>query len=75
MEHKPAMSDDFPACPSCGSKRVARILYGLPDDTPELLSEIKVGKATLGGCCIDDNDPKWKCHDCLLKWGTSPPTP
>ena len=49
-------------CPVCGSKRVVRILYGLP--APEVFDDVEKGKIALGGCCITDNDPYWKCLDC-----------
>lgn len=51
-------------CPSCGSGRIARIFYGLPDFSPELRADLDAGRIALGGCCISDDDPKWQCLEC-----------
>jgi hypothetical protein len=51
-------------CPQCGSAKIADILYGLPIFSPELEKELKDGKIELGGCCISDDDPIWRCVDC-----------
>jgi ribosomal protein L37AE/L43A len=51
-------------CPKCGSKRVARIQYGLPAFTEELERQLAEGKVVLGGCCMTDDDPAWQCADC-----------
>jgi hypothetical protein len=43
-------SDKKPeSCPADGSKKVA---------------QIKDGKIVLGGCCISDDDPSWRCINC-----------
>lgn len=46
-------------CPSCGSARVQRIVYGFPagprpDDADYLL----------GGCVIGEDSPRFGCADC-----------
>jgi len=51
-------------CPSCGGSLIAGILYGLPHFTTRLNSDIAEGKIVLGGCCISDDDPAWRCVDC-----------
>jgi hypothetical protein len=51
-------------CPNCGSKKVARIMWGLPALTPELVRDEKEGRLILGGCCVSDDDPRWQCTDC-----------
>ncbi len=51
-------------CPECGSTRVANILFGMPAFSKEIEEKIHEGKIVLGGCCISDDDPKWKCIDC-----------
>ena len=51
-------------CPQCGSSRIANILYGMPEFSPELDKSLKEGKIALGGCCISNDDPKWKCTEC-----------
>ena len=51
-------------CLECGSKRIAKILYGMPAFSDELERDIKSGKIVLGGCVITDEDPIWQCVDC-----------
>ena len=48
------------ACPNCGSKEVARILYGLPDFSKELEGKLDSGEVVLGGCVIFDDNPTWR---------------
>jgi len=56
-------SQDKPKkCPKCGSRKVVRIIYGLP--TEEAYKEHLAGKIALGGCIISGNDPAWQCLDC-----------
>ena len=57
-------------CPLCHSQRVARILYGLPDFTPELGKTLDEDRVVLGGCCIVGNDPQWHCMTCRHEWGS-----
>ncbi len=54
-------------CPHCGSKKVAKILYGLPAFSKELEKELKEGKTVLGGCVVTDCDPTWQCTDCKTR--------
>ena len=51
-------------CPKCGSGRIASILYGLPAFSEKLEKDLEARKIVLGGCCIIDDDPVWKCTDC-----------
>lgn len=44
-------------CPKCGSLKIARIVYGLVDFTPDLDKELKERKVVLGGCVIEE--AKW----------------
>ena len=53
-------------CPSCGSRSVVRIAYGLPDELGE--EAARRGAITLGGCILVENAPKWHCRDCSHKW-------
>jgi hypothetical protein len=55
--------------PVCGGRRVASILYGLTDFTPELERELDEGRVVLGGCCVFGDDPEWRCGDCGRRWG------
>jgi hypothetical protein len=52
-------------CPNCGSLKIARIVYGLVDLTPELEKDLKEGKVALGGCVI--GEAKWECVGCGIK--------
>lgn len=51
-------------CPSCGSDKIAGILYGFPEYSPELESDLQEGRVVLGGCCVSDDDPEWGCTNC-----------
>lgn len=52
-------------CPDCGSIRIARILYGLPDfSSEELKKTLQDGRIVLGGCIVTPDSPRWRCKDC-----------
>ncbi len=63
LEERPA------ECPECGSERVARILYGLPDLSEELERQLDGGEVVLGGCMVSGDDPSWRCVECRHEWG------
>lgn len=50
-------------CPFCGSAAVKPYLYGMP--TAEAAYS---GKYIIGGCCIEEGQPKWGCEDCGAKF-------
>lgn len=54
-------------CPSCNNKNVAVILWGYPLETAELTTALHENKIILGGCCISENDPVWRCTDCYTQ--------
>ena len=56
-------------CPKCGSKNIAKYMYGLPVFSDELLKEIDNGKIKLGGCVIMEDAPKYHCNDCEEDFG------
>lgn len=56
-------------CPVCGSRNVAKYLWGDPYYTEKLQEEINSGKVVLGGCCILGCTPKYKCNDCKSDFG------
>ena len=60
-----------PRCPSCSSKKVAEIFFGLPSDIDALQPRLTSGEVILGGCSIPSKPPKWHCHDCENEWGES----
>ena len=57
------------SCPSCGSKDIAMILYGLPGMTEELEKAIANKEVALGGCLVHDEAPQWVCNACSHKFG------
>ena len=52
------------SCQACGSPRIARILYGLPDFSKDLDDALAEGTVTLGGCLVTGDDPEWECLAC-----------
>ncbi len=57
------------SCPKCGSRKVAKILYGMPVFNDELEQALKAGRIVLGGCCVSDDDPIWACVECQHNFG------
>jgi hypothetical protein len=53
-------------CPSCNSEHVIPIVYGYPG--ADLAEQAEKGLVELGGCCVDDNNPNWKCKVCAKEW-------
>ena len=62
MKYKSVKKPD--KCPNCGSDKIASILYGLPFFSRSLEQEIRDHKIVLGGCCVSNDSPTWKCIDC-----------
>ncbi|MBT3193249.1 MAG: hypothetical protein HN341_11905 [Verrucomicrobia bacterium] len=56
-------------CPRCGAESIADIMYGMPDNTPELQEALKKGELSLGGCCVSDDSPRWECNEWGKTWG------
>ena len=56
-------------CPRCGSKDVARILYGLLHDSPELDQKLAKKAVHRGGCCSCSRSPGWYCNSCMYPFG------
>ena len=56
-------------CPSCGASRVAEILYGLPVADDDLERDLEANRVVLGGCCVSENMPAWRCTECEHEWG------
>ncbi len=58
-------------CPKCRSDEIKAIVYGLPlenIDEPgkDLFGAAKKGYIELGGCCIEENSPEFRCKSCGL---------
>ena len=54
-------------CPNCGSKRIARLLYGPSHFYPELRDEIETGRVLLKACCLKGPLPVWECGFCGMQ--------
>lgn len=52
----------YVVCPACGNDRLLPILYGNPSSIAGDLAE--AGKIELGGCCVFEDCPQWKCQKC-----------
>ena len=55
-------------CPSCSSKDVAKILYGMPALTERLHRNMEEKRIVLGGCCVVDGQPEWYGNECEYEW-------
>jgi SAM-dependent methyltransferase len=58
-----------PPCPRCQSQQVAKILYGNPPLTREILAGLEAGKIISGGCMLHGGAPQWHCHQCQHSFG------
>jgi hypothetical protein len=54
------------SCPECDSENVAGIVYGYPSE--EMFDQSERGDIVLGGCCVTEDDPEWRCKDCENEW-------
>ena len=59
-------------CPRCGSKKTARILYGLPDYDEKLKKDEEAGKVIIAGCCKPEIASSYHCYSCKKEFGTPP---
>lgn len=53
-------------CPRCGGAELVPIVYGLP--SPELGERARRGEVALGGCCVGDSSPEFRCTLCDHEW-------
>ena len=53
-------------CPYCGSRDIAKIIYGYPVMSEEMEEEIAQGKIVLGGCLL--REEKYYCNSCDRKF-------
>ncbi|MHB1908010.1 MAG: hypothetical protein ACYCQJ_03950 [Nitrososphaerales archaeon] len=59
--------DNPPPCPSCQSSSAVPILYGYPSREARIAANL--GKASLGGCVISSDLPRWVCRQCGNRFG------
>jgi len=57
------------SCPECGSGKVIPIIYGMPFENVEkpgkdLYGAAEKGYVELGGCCVDESSPNFRCKGC-----------
>ena len=62
------MKNKSKQCPDCGSDNIMPIVYGLIDD-PEAIKQIENREFATGGCCVEEDSPKWQCRDCNKEFG------
>jgi len=53
-------------CPACHTKEGVGIVYGYPSEAA--LKAWQNKEIELGGCIINDDDPKFKCLKCGHLW-------
>jgi hypothetical protein len=63
--YESAMKPD--SCPACGSNKIASFMYGKPSSSERLKQKVAEGKIVFGGCCINVDNPTWKCMSCCTK--------
>ncbi|WP_054715223.1 hypothetical protein [Marinifilum fragile] len=49
-------------CIFCGSTRIATYVYGYPSSS--ILKDVEAGKIAIGGCCLGEDNPRWRCSGC-----------
>lgn len=59
-------------CPECGAEDVAVYLWGRPVFSEELEGKLADGRVVLGGCCIPDAIPDFRCNVCGCEFGDDP---
>jgi len=60
--HLPSISKK---CPNCNkNNKVAKIIYGISNDVPDIYKKVKAGKAVLANSLPSLNAPKYYCNRC-----------
>lgn len=58
-----------PTCPHCQSKDVAKMIYGKPALTRQIIEGLESGKIISGGCMLHGGAPEWHCNSCRRDFG------
>tara|TARA_B100000315_G_scaffold256349_1_gene302052 strand:- start:48 stop:275 length:228 start_codon:yes stop_codon:yes gene_type:complete len=66
---KLTVNDKTRNCPKCGSDKVIPIVYGEMVDSPKVIQQVEDGEFDPGGCCADNDSPKWKYRECEERFG------
>ena len=53
-----------PPCPTCQTTDVAKIVYGKPALTRQVLEGLESGRIIAGGCLVHNGAPEWHCNRC-----------
>ncbi len=61
--------DGIPPCPRCKATDVARIIYGKPPLTRQILEGLESGRLVSGGCLVHQGAPAWRCNRCNRDFG------
>ena len=69
IERAERRSNEAQYCPSCSSKNVAEIHWGMPEMSKGFARVYEANQIKLGGCCIEDGQPEWYCNECEHEWG------
>lgn len=56
-------------CPRCGSRNTAKILWGEPAYSQDLLQKLDNKEIVIGGCCVPLNGPTHHCNECKKDFG------
>jgi hypothetical protein len=54
-------------CPRCGSKDIARLIFGLI--TPDVAERYRKKDVIFGGCGVPPAEPRWECRSCGFRFG------
>lgn len=66
---QPIDPNNFPSCPHCGAADVAKVIYGKPPLTRQILAALESGQIISGGCMIHGGAPEWHCLRCRQDFG------
>ena len=58
-----------PCCPHCSSANVAKMIYGKPTLTRQMIEGLETGKIISAGCMIHGGAPEWHCYSCKRDFG------
>lgn len=58
-----------PPCPHCDSEDVAKMIYGKPALTRQIVEGLEAGKIISAGCLLHGAAPEWHCYTCKRDFG------
>ena len=58
----------YPRCPSCGSKDVVHVAYGLVMLNEAGERAVEAGRMRLGGCLVGHDSYEFECNQCPMRW-------